>query len=111
MKGTNTFKTGTPNGPSYRNILQGENKVVTPLEQRKNTSKPYIVEQTNCVAELNIEAPETEEYRSTFETQAIICRFNCYWPKPMEMFHWIFTNWTMDCEKGYFIVKFPSQEA
>lgn len=34
----------------------------------------------------------------------------------MEIFHWIFTNWTMDCDihlcfKGYFIVKLSSTEA
>ena len=46
----------------------------------------------------------------------IIYRFNSFWPKPVELFHWIFTNWTMDCEihlcsKGFFNVKFASSEA
>lgn len=46
---------------------------------------------------------------------ALICRFNSFWPKPLDLFHWIFTSWTMECDihlcsKGFFIVRFASRE-
>lgn len=44
MTGANTFKIGTPNKPSYINILQGKNKEATLTEQTKNSPKPYIME-------------------------------------------------------------------
>ena len=70
---------------------------------------PYIVEKLNHALELSIDILDTDEHRTTYEAQAIICRFNYFWPKPMELFHWIFTKWTMDCEihlysKGFFIL-------
>lgn len=83
---------------------------------REYPQAKHIVEQQKCVPELTIDTSEIEEHRSTFESQAIIWIFNYFWPKPMALFHSIFTNWTMDCEihlcsKGFFIVKFPSSEA
>lgn len=78
--------------------------------------RPYIVEQLNYTPELNIDIPEIDEHYTIFEKQASICRFNCFWPKPIELFHWIFTNWTTQCEihlcsKGFFVVNFPTVEA
>jgi len=66
--------------------------------------------------ELNIDLPESDEQFDSLESLAIICRFNCFWPKPVELFHWILTNWSLDCEihlcsKGFFVVKFPSPKA
>lgn len=74
------------------------------------------MKQLNYTPELNIDILETDEHCNTFEKQAIICRFNCVWPKPVELFHWIFTNWTTHYEihlysRGFFIVNFPSTEA
>lgn len=76
-------------------------------------ARPYIVEQLNHTPEYNIDTPEADEHCTIYERQAIICRFNCFWPKPADLFHWIFTNWTIQCEihlcsKGFFIVNFLS---
>lgn len=76
-------------------------------------AKPYIVEQLNHTPEYNIDSSEIDMHCNTYERQPIICRFNSFWPKPVDVFHWIFTNWTMQCEihlcsKGFFIVKFLS---
>ena len=73
------------------------------------------MEQLGQTPTLKIDIPEIEEYVKTYEAQALICRFNCLWPKPMDLFHWIFTQWTTECEihlcsKGFFIVKFKSSE-
>lgn len=51
-----------------------------------------IMEKLNYTLELNIDTPETNEHCASFETQAIICHFNCFWPKLVEMFHWILNN-------------------
>lgn len=103
-------------GLSFKNILQGKN---TPTMTRKQVGiepSPYIMEQLNYTPELNIDIPEIDEHCNIFEKQAIICRFNCFWPKPVELFQWIFTKWTTHCEihlcsRGFFIVNFPSTEA
>jgi len=79
-------------------------------------TRPYIVEQLNHTPEYNIDILEIEEHCTIYEIQAIIYRFNCFWPKPVDLFHWISTNWTTQCEinlysKGFFIVNFITAEA
>jgi len=58
---------------------------------------------------------ETIDLCTAYESQPIICRCNAFWPKPMDLFHWIFIIWTINCEihlhsKSFFIVKFASLE-
>ena len=67
-----------PTGPSYRNILKGNHSFVSPTTPIKNNPKPYIVEQLNQIPELCIEIPEIDDHRSIYESQALICRFNCF---------------------------------
>lgn len=102
-------------GPSYKNILQGKKAAGSPPEQAGNTPRPYIVELQEQTPALKINNTATEEHTKTYEAQALICRFNCFWPKPMDLFHWIFTQWSLQCEiylcsKGFFIVKFQTPE-
>lgn len=105
----------TNGGPSYKNILHEKKAVGSPPEQAGNSPRPYIVEQLEQTPALKINSATTEEHVKTYEAQALICQFNCFWPKPMDLFHWIFTRWTLECEihlysKGFFIVKFNSLE-
>lgn len=101
---------------SFKNILQGKNAATTTPKQVRMEPRPYIVEQLNYTPELNIDIPEIDEHYTILEKQALICKFNCFCPKPIELFHWIFTNWTTKCEihlcsKGFFVVNFPTAEA
>lgn len=101
---------------SFKNIIQGKNTVTTPSNPTGFVSNPYIVEQLNYTPELNIDTLEIDEHCATIESQVIICRFNYFLPKLIELFHWIFTNWTIHCEihlcsKGFFIVNFPTSDA
>ena len=103
-------------GYSYKNILQGSRGPGLPPDQGGHTPRPYIVDQRGKTPALNINSTGLEEYVKSYETQALICRFNSFWPKPMDLFHWIYTSWTMECDihlcsKGFFIVKFASTEA
>ena len=103
-------------GLSYKNILQGNKVARSPPDQGGYTPRPYIVEQLGQTPALKIDFSGTEEYVKIYETQALICQFNCFSRKPMDLFHWIFTQWTMECDihlcsKGFFIVKFISLEA
>lgn len=73
------------------------------------------MEQLNYTPELTLDTTEVEEVRNIYERQALICRFNGFWTKPMDLFHWIFTKWSLNCDvmlcsKGFFIVKLPSEE-
>lgn len=116
-KGQQHPKTGTQEhtkgGSSYKNILQEKNKDTTPTEPAGSTPSPYIVEQLNDTPELSIYISQIDEHCNTYESQASICPFNCFWPKPMKLFHWILTNWIMDCEihpfsEVFFIVEFST---
>ena len=103
-------------GLSYKNILQGTKSAGPSPVQEGAVPRPYIVEQLGQTPTFKIDSSETEDYVKSYETQALICHFNCFWPKPMDLFHWIFTRWTMECDihlcsKGFFIVKFKSMEA
>ena len=86
-RGASTSKLENPKGTSYKNVLQGKNVATTTTAPVESTPNPYIVEQQKIVLELNIDTPEIDEHRSTFESKAIICRFNYFWPKPMELFY------------------------
>lgn len=102
-------------GTSYKNILQGGKASPTIPKQVGSEPSPYIVEQMQQTPELIIHTAEAEKVCCSYEKLAIICRFNRFWPKPLDLFHWIFTKWSMDCEihlcsKGFFIVKFQSSE-
>ena len=88
----------TTGGPSYKKILQGNKTAGSPPVQEGVVPWPYIVEQLGQTPTFKIDTSETEDYVKTYETQALICRFNCFWPKPMDLFHWIFTQWTMECD-------------
>lgn len=103
-------------GLSYKNILQGSRVSGPSSDQSGHFPKPYIVDQAEQTPALNLDSSGLDDFVNSYETQALICRFNSFWPKPLNLFHWIFTSWTLDCDihlcsKGFFIVKFSSQEA
>lgn len=97
-KGTELNQEHINGGLSFKGILQGKPTTTTNLEQTQNIPSIFIVEQLNHVPELIIDLPETNDPYTTYEAQAIICRFDSLLPKPMELFHWIFSNWTTNCE-------------
>lgn len=102
-------------GTSYKHILQGGKSSSTTPQQVGTEPSPYIVEQLNYTPELTIDTTKAEEVRNIYERQALICRFNGFWPKPNDLFHWIFTKWSLNCDvmlcsKGFFIVKIPSED-
>lgn len=100
---------------SYKNILQGSRDAGPSSDPSRNIPRPYIVDQAEQTPAINLDSTGLDDFIQSYETQALICRFNSYWPKPSDLFHWIFTRWTMEseihlCSKGFFIVKFSSQE-
>jgi len=102
-------------GLSFKDILEGNKPATTSTKQAGIVSTPYIVEKLSYTPELNMETPEIDEYYSSSEKQALICRFNCFWPKSMDLFLWVFRTWTNLCDihlcsKGFFIVKFRTAE-
>ena len=111
--GSGTGSGKKPGIISFKNVLQGKNTEGAALNQTGMDARPYIVEQLENTPEYNIDTPEIDEKCTIYERQAIICKFNYCWPKPVELFIWIYTKWTTNCEvhlcsKGFFIVKFLS---
>jgi len=113
-KGTKSNQ-GQVNGFLFKNILKGKNFASTTPNQTHNIPNPYIVEQLNQILTMNVDLLETNDLCTTYISQGYICRFNSFWPKPVDLFQWIFTNWTINCEihlfsTRFFIVKFASSE-
>jgi hypothetical protein len=100
---------------SFKDALKGKFVASGKSEQTLNIPGPYIVEQIKQILAMTIDLAESTNLRTTYQSQAIICRFNGFWPKPLDLFQWIFMTWTPNCEvhlcsKGFFIVKFESSE-
>lgn len=83
-EGSGTGARKKPSNISFKEILQGKNKEGTTSNQTSMDAKPYIVEHLDHTPEYNIDIPEIEEYCSTYERHAIICRFNSFWPKSVD---------------------------
>jgi len=114
-KGKTVPQQKTKGAPSYKNILQGNKGSGSSPDQGGYTPRPYIVDQLEQTPAFNIDFAGPDDYVQSYETQALICHFNSFWPKPLDLFHWIFTTWTMECDihlcsKGFFIVRFTSKE-
>ena len=64
---------------------------------------------------LEIKNEQVKGLFSSLQAEAVICRFNGFWPKSHDIHAWIFQNWTTNCQillcsKGFFIVQFDSPD-
>ena len=64
---------------------------------------------------LEIKNEQVKGLFSSLQAEAVICRFNGFWPKSHDLHAWIFQNWTTNCQillcsKGFFIVQFDSPD-
>jgi len=76
---------------------------------------PYIVEKLDDIPALEVKITEVKNLFNTLQSQALICRFNGFWPRSADLHNWIHSNWTTSCQvllcsKGFFVVQFESQE-
>ena len=87
-KGKKTTPQHQPKGgASYKNILQGNRDSGSSLDQGGYIPRPYIVDQLGETPALNIDFSGIDVFVKDYESQALICRFNSFWPKPMDLFH------------------------
>lgn len=85
-KGKKTTPQHQPKGgSSYKNILQGNRDSRSSPEQGGYTPRPYIVDQLGQTPALNFDSTGLDDFIKSYETQALICRFNSFWPKPMDL--------------------------
>lgn len=59
--------------------------------------------------------PEVTSLHNDLSKNAVICRFNGFWPKSDALHQWIYSTWTTNCEiylcpKGFFIVRFNTEQ-
>jgi hypothetical protein len=108
-KGTSSKNTG-----SFRDAVKGKE----PLQHRPAPTSelpgPYIVEQKPESPMLTVSLPEVTDLYTDLIQNAVICRFNGYWPKADALHQWVFTSWSPKCEiylcpKGFFIVRFSTE--
>lgn len=82
-----TFQQPPKGGLSYKNILQSNREAGSSPDQGGHSPRPYIVDQLGQTPALNIDSSGLDDYVKSYETQALICRFNYFLPKPMDLFH------------------------
>ena len=106
----NRLRRGT--GPSsYKDAARSKG----PQTEATSTVQPspYIVEKLESTPVLEIKSEQVKGLFSSLQAEAVICRFNGFWPKSHDLHAWIFQNWTTNCQillcsKGFFIVQFDS---
>lgn len=76
---------------SYKYISQ-KTTSPTPLPQA------YIVERTKKTSWLELTDPRIEGIHDAYVAQSIICRFNGICPKNTNLYKWINTSWTQECD-------------
>lgn len=114
-KGPRLAKGKTNGSMSFKYALKGKVIASRKHEQTPNIHGPHIVEQMNNIPEMAVDLVEINNMCPTYQSQATICRFNVFWPKPVDIFQWIFMTWTVNCHihlfsKGFFIGKFESSK-
>lgn len=75
----------------------------------------YIVDQAPENPAISLDLPEVKYIFTDLIKNAVICRFNGFWPKTDALYQWIHTTWTEHCQinlcsKGFFIVNFYTEE-
>ncbi|KAH9316960.1 hypothetical protein KI387_018729, partial [Taxus chinensis] len=78
-------------------------------------TQAYLVDLAEDIPSLTIENPEVEEYFKNLTRDAVVGRFNGFWPSSTALYQWVFENWTIKCEislcsKGFFVVHFKEAE-
>lgn len=78
-------------------------------------ANPYIVDKSNEVLTLNVSHPKVDKIITFYQHCAIICSFNRFWHHLVDLYQWIFKDWSNLCEdhfclKGFFIVQLPNKE-
>ncbi|KAH9325649.1 hypothetical protein KI387_005827, partial [Taxus chinensis] len=78
-------------------------------------TQAYLVDLAEDIPSLTIENPEVEEYFKKLTRDAVVVRFNGFWPSSTALYQWVYKNWTNKCEislcsKGFFIVHFRETE-
>jgi len=73
------------------------------------------VEKLESTPILEIKNDQVKGLFRSLQAEAVICRFNGFWPKSQDLHAWIYHNWTTNCQillcsKGFFIVLFDSPD-
>lgn len=98
---------------SYKDVAHAQmpKKTVPPV----HAPKPFLVDKLEETPSIEIIHPTLDEQTQKFAEHAIICRFNRLWPRTVDLYQWIHSNWTNNCKvllcsKGFFIVVFALGE-
>ncbi len=92
---------------SYKDVVhaQSSKKTAPPAQ----APKPFLVEKLEGTPSIEIMHPTLDEQIQNYAEHAIICRFNGLWPCIANLYQWIHSNWTNNCNvllcsKSFFIV-------
>jgi hypothetical protein len=94
-------------GVSFRDVVQWDSAPSSSL---------LVKEAPSLVIPMGQDAEEEEEY---YRSMSLVCRFNGFWPKLVDLNSWILATWIPimqqqafihPCAKGFFIVEFDIEE-
>lgn len=114
LRGGST-RTSSINTGSFRDAVKGKDKMKNTAAPPSELPGPYIVEQKPESPTLQVSMPEVTSLHNDLSKNAVICRFNGFWPKSDALHQWIYSTWTTNCEiylcpKGFFIVRFNTEQ-
>lgn len=110
-KGSTSKSTG-----SYRDAAKGTENQKGKEHANANTPPgQYIIDEAPESPSILLDIPEVKGIFTDLQTNAVICRFNGFWPRSDALYQWIHTTWTKHCRihlcsKGFFIVVFRGEE-
>lgn len=110
--GAESARTSSQSKGSFKEAVKGKGKNPTVVTEPPGL---YIVDQTSESPSISIEIPEVNNIYSDLQKNAVICRFNGFWPRTDALYQWIHSVWTKNCQiylysKGFFIVCFHTEE-
>jgi len=80
---------------SFKEAVKGKGKNPTVVSESPGK---YIVDQMPESPSIYIEIPEVKNIYSDLQKNAVICRFNGFWPRIDALYQWIHSVWTKKCQ-------------
>lgn len=111
-RGASTVKQGSV---FFQRCMKRESRHSRQTNPKFDNSRSVHSRKMEKASYMSIELPEVSGIFNTLQEQAIICRFNGFWPKLEGLSEWIYLNWTRDydiylCTKCFFVVQFDPQK-
>jgi len=106
-----SFGSSSKGTGSFKDAVKGKGEATNKFTAANNPPGQYIVDQMPENPSVSLDIPEVKCLFTDLQNNAVICRFNGFWPKTDALYQWVHTVWAKNCRihlcsKGFFIVIF-----